>query len=139
MYDVFGTDFATKKLFFQYVNKFGFQKKHVEKWSEEEITRFLELIIQEYFNHQLGLDEFSLLCEKLWGILLQTDKSGEGAAPDVVALLLLASDLEWEVRHDPDRAAHTLKKLVHFNIVRNKQKETPTSSQGQLSISNSSR
>ena len=106
----FGEDQATKQCLEAYLSKIGFRSvsEHV---SENQIIMILSLIVADFQNKKIDMNDLSILCEKL--ALVVRNIPGLRAS-GLHWQLTEAGDIGWYLIHHPVTARNMAKEFIAF-------------------------
>jgi len=66
--------------------------------------KLFKIIVQDYVTGTISVDDLSTLCELFYSKL---DRQS-----DLYSLLLMGAEVEWYIRHKPQKAANTIEDLI---------------------------
>ncbi len=92
-----------KKLLTNYCDEVGINPDQ-KTWSNTETHQLFHLIISDYIEGRVSVDDLATLCELSY-LKLPPETS-------LFSTLLSGAEIEWDIRHNPFSAADTIEELV---------------------------
>lgn len=83
---------------------------HPKKLGEAQLKQLLNAMYEDFINFKLDIDGFSDLCGKFQILSQETDTKNT----EIAFKLQEYSEIEWDIRKDPKKAAKTLEELKKY-------------------------